>query len=151
MESMEAKVNEKEIEKDLLAGLKNAEMESQNSPSEIINPVPVKLSVSVPNIVVRFLCDFKNRIEAKIISKDMDEDTKEFVREYLKTTPEEIKLYKGILDVGATELTPEEYKAFLNKWLCNPVIMSIELVIEHECQRLIQLRNLLRNRKKEVS
>jgi hypothetical protein len=149
----EEKTNLKSIEKDLLLGLSNAESKNADSANHSTHSIPDKLKLNVPNTVIKLVCDLKNSIATKVITKDMDESAQEFVRDYLKTTPREIELYKMVLEQVGTDFAPESYKEMLNKWLCNPIV----LLIEHELEKLLTLRNLLiemdksKKTKKEVA
>lgn len=139
-------VNEKQIKSDFMRGLLDAEVQSTPTANHPGVPVPDKLKLNVPNVVAKLICDIKNGIAAKVITKDMDEDTKEFVRDFLKTQAKEIELYKTVLDQVGTDLTPEEYKEFINKWLCSPLI----LIIEFELERALVLRNSLKELTKKL-
>lgn len=144
METPEVRVNLKSIEKELEQGLRNAELlEDESSPGQSSTSADVssKLKLNVPKVVAKLVCDIKNGIEAKILSKDLDEDDKEFVRDFLKTSDKEIQLYQMVLEQFGTDFTPENYKEMLNRWLCNPLI----LLIEFEIERMLELRNLLKN------
>lgn len=146
METAEVSANLKHLEKKLEQEMNNAEVEGKGADIETSEFISHKLAVSSPKLLVRFICHHKNRIKAKIITKGMSEDDIVFVKDFLKTSPEEIELYKSIIDDAITELTPEEYKEWLNKWLCNPIILKIELVVEFELKSVLALRNALKIR-----
>lgn len=147
MDALDAKVNFSKLEKELSRDLKDAEFQNAGDSTHDSYPPPVKLVVNVPPVMVKLIVDFKNSIEAKIISKDMDEDTKEFIRNYLKSTPKEIEIYNQVFNILATDVAPENYKEFLNRWLCNPIIACTALLIELELDKLLHLRAELKNRK----
>lgn len=127
------------IKKDFLSGLENAENKDPDSQINSSRVIPDKLKLVLPDTAARLVCDIKNSIKAKIITKDMDEATKEFVRDFLKTTPKEVELYKKVLEQVGTDYTPESYKEFLNKWLGSPIV----LIIEYELESMLTLRSLL--------
>lgn len=141
MDNAEVNSNLKDLERKLERELDNAELEDKNNSSETIGPEFSRLAVNTPKLVVRFACDFKNRIKKKIITKDMGPDDIALVEDLLKTGPEEIEIYKSLIDEIASEFTPEEYKAWLNKWFCNPVILKLELAIEFEIKSALAIRN----------
>ena len=131
----------KTIENDLMQGLLNAEIPSSSRQNDFVNDVPDKLKLNVPNLVVKLVCDVKNSIKVKYITKDMDDSDKEIVIDFLRTTDKEIQLYKMVLEEAGTNLTPENYKEILNKWLCS----SYLLLIEFEVESLLKVRSLLKN------
>ena len=142
METPELKVNISQIEREFSQGLRNAEVETQAVSNPGITPGadPAKLKLNVPKVASKLICDIKNGIAVRMVSKDMDEDTKQFIRDQLRTTDKEVILYQGVLEQLGTDLTPEEYKAMLNRWLCSPLV----LIIEFEIQRMVDLRNNLK-------
>lgn len=148
MEGMEAKVNLDRIEKEFQAGLINAENKEKDSTIQVVDADASLVVVNIPGVVVRFLCHWKSRLCIKILSKGFDQDDAEFIKDYLKVTPEEIELYKRVINSGVNEFTPDQYKEFLNKWLCNPMILSAELIIEFELQKILLLRKELKIREK---
>ncbi len=154
MESTEAKVNLNQLEKEFSQGLKDAENQNDGSPRDS-GPTPGSNSrVSFPPAIVKLVVDFKNRIETKIITADMDEDTVEFIRKCLETTPREVELYQQVFDQLGSDYAPESFKETLNKLLTGPMAI-VALILEHEVTRLLNARNLMkefeRNKSKAVA
>lgn len=139
----EVKVNIEDLKKNLQIGIANAnnsENSAPNSGDQNLSSDAPKLVVVIPNVAARFVCDWKNSLIVKHIGKDMDEDDKAFIRDFFKATPEEIEIYRKVLGIIVTEMTPEEYKANLNKWLLNPSILAAEMLMELELKRLADFR-----------
>ena len=140
METTEVVTNIKAIEKDFINDLNNAEAATRNDvPQGVVSDSAV-VAVNVPKFAAKLVCDLKNSIEAKFLEKDLDEGAKEIVREFLRTTDKEVELYQQILSQVGTNYTPDEYKALINKWLNSPIV----LLIEHEIQKILTLRNALK-------
>lgn len=140
MDSMEAKVNESEIERDLKLGLLNAENTSEkDSAPQTGNLDALKPKCQLNDTSVRLLLDFKNRYEAKLLSKDLDDDAKKFISDYLKTTPEEIKVWRTALEQTGDRYLPSEYIEWILKYLNSPIF----ILIESEIQKISGLKGAL--------
>lgn len=150
MESTEAKTHINELEKKLQERLLNAEAETEGGSPKVdtVNPVPDKRRVELSPVAVRIVCDIKNSIKSKILSKDCDESDRVFIELYFRTTDKEIEIYKRVLEDLGTNYCPEQYKEVLNKWLNNSLIV----LIEHELESLIMFRKMLEldRKKREV-
>lgn len=140
MDGMEAKVNETEIERDLKLGLMNAENTSEKDSSPQTGSLDaLKPKCQLNDTSVRLLLDFKNRYEAKYFSQGLDQDAKEFISDYLKTTPEEIAVWRTALEQTGDRYLPAEYIEWILKYLNSPIFM----LIESEIQKISGLKNAL--------
>lgn len=133
-------INLKNIENDLMSGLANVENNEGTRTNVASDSIPLKSQLKLPNVAVKLVCDIKNHLKAKYITKDMDEELKTALSDFLKTTPKEIELYKMVLEQLGTDLVPEEYKSGLSKWLCSPVV----LLIEHEIESMIAIHGIIK-------
>lgn len=137
--------DDKSIEQDLKLGLSHASIAAENISIENVGSGPVKPNFELPKSLVGFIVDRKNDFEINYFSKDLDEDAKEIVSEILRTTPEEVEVWKAALEQTGNNNLPAEYIETLNKYLNSPMAR----LIESEAQKLLSLRGALAEFKKK--
>lgn len=139
-------VNTKEIEKEFIAGLENAERnQEETGRGGFENVAPLKPKCVLPTTGVRLLCDFKNNLKIKALSKDADELTKAVIERRLRTSDKEVTLYKNALELTGDKYAPPEWIEFLDKYANSPVA----LIVEHEVESFLALRAELKELKQQ--
>ena len=142
----ETVANVKEIEKDLLRHLANAENNSANDNDKTVLINDGKSVIVVSKAFAKLFCDVKNAVMARILSKDYDEDIKAIIRDKLRTTDKEIELYKCILEELGNQYVPEEHKAMVSKILGSPLILAFETEYEKIGDMLQEVKNALKHK-----
>lgn len=132
------KVSEREIAHDFKTQLLSENLEQDPKNKIDLSPLArprCNVSLGAAGVLVRA----KNALEIKALSKDLNQDGVEIVRECLKTTTDEIELYKKAIDESFDLYGTPETIDLLNKWAGSPIL----LIIEHEIAKIATLRAAL--------
>lgn len=137
------------IEKDLLNGLLNSGEDQKEITSGVSgSPVLLQSGIVVPKYVSKIFCDVKNGMLAKILSRDLDDDIKDIIRDEFSTTEKEIEIYRAILEQVGNQYLPEQHKEWVAKIICSPIIVAIEFEMERTIKMNIRIKKMVRDAKK---
>lgn len=139
------KINEREISHDFKTQLLQENLSEDPKGKIDLSPLVrprCNVSLGAAGVLVRA----KNALEIKALSKDLNPEGVEIVRDCLKTTPQEIELYKKAIDESFDLYGSPEIIDTLNKWAGSPIL----LIIEHEIAKIALLRSTLNQSHKKT-
>lgn len=138
MDGIDNKKTEQEIARDFVLELNKSNV-TDSAPVEASGVLSLKPKCKLSIGAARFLVNIKNSAEISFLSKDLNEMGIQIVNDCLKTTDEEVNLWKDALEQIFDEYGTPELIDWVNKWAGSPIV----ILIENEVHKIRMLKKML--------
>lgn len=142
MEAIEAKVDVNQIVNQFGEELNN---ESVDTKSTVENPKLDKPRLNIGPTYVKLFCRGENFFLFRMATRDVPLDVKEKLAPLIKTTDEEIKLTKEVIDYYGTDHLSPEWVEMINKYSNTPLAPLIHLKMDQynslRAQAKLEMKN----------